>query len=152
MPRKGTDEYDTEFAFLKRTKALLDREPARRARDVARSLPDLSSEVRARVRAPILEWSTPVAPEIVMEFRGLKVEEAIIDDLMRAIEQRPLVEALERRIRALQRREMELVREEAGGRYLGDHVFWEDEDALVVLSRLFTNWARWARAEPLEGP
>jgi hypothetical protein len=87
-----------------------------------------------------------------MAFSGMKLEQALIADLMTDIEERPLVEALERRIARIERHEIELAEYEPNGQYMRQRAFWEDEDSLVVLNRLFTNWARWARAEPLEGP
>jgi len=152
VTRIGTDDHDTERAFLLETEALLKRELTRRAAFLVETMPHLSQVVRTHVETPIQEWPEPVDPEMAMEFGGLRLEEAIIAELTRIIEERPLVDALERRIAAVQREEMELIEEAPDGLYLRDSAFWRDEDVLAVLNRLFTNWARWLRGEPLEGP
>ena len=152
MARSDVEEYSQERAFLEKSNALLERELERRARRVAREVPRLADEVAVRVATPVRQWTTPVDLEIAMEFRSLKVEEAVIADLLQAIEDRPLPDAIERRSRGIERDEKELIHREPGGAYLLDSAFWRDEDALNVLSRLFTEWARWVRGQPLEGP
>jgi hypothetical protein len=152
MTRAGTSAFDTEATFLKECAALVDRELAYRARAVSRHSPELASAVTAAVATPARDWPAAVNAEIVMAFHGLKLEQALVAELLDEIADRPLVDALDRRIARVERHEADLVQYEPNGTYLGDRAYWDDEDALVVLNRLFTNWARWARAEPLEGP
>lgn len=150
MTREGHDDYRTEHAFLIEMKAACVNQIAHRARALMRTAPDLSGEVTSLIETPIERWPRDANRTVVAQIHPLKLEESLIEDLMRAIDQAPLVHAIDKRIAQLEREEIEITHEQPFGRYLLDSAYWRDEDALDALNNIFKNWARWCRSEPLE--
>jgi len=152
MTRTGSDDYRTEHAFLMQLKSLVLRELAHRAGRLADTAPGLAGQVSALIETPIERWPADIDQGVLVQLHSLKLQDSLVDNLTTAIEQTPLVEALEGRIARLEREEIAMTREEPFGRYLLDSAYWRDEDALDALNDVFKNWARWCRGEPLEVP
>lgn len=152
MTRDGLEDYRAEHTFLIEMKATIENELAHRARRVAQRTSELADQMASLIERPIEGWPRDIDRGILAQLRPLKIEERLVDDLTQAIIERPLVEAIDRRIAHLEREEIEITHEQPFGRYLTDSAYWRDEDALAALNKIFKNWARWCRSEPLEVP
>lgn len=152
MTRQGSDEYHTEHDFLIEMKAAIESELAHRASHLVRTSPDLAGQISALIETPIERWPPDADRGAAARLHALKLEERLLDDLISAIDQSSLVDAIERRIVHLEREEVDIAHEQPFGRYLLDSAYWRDDDALDALNRIFKNWARWGRSEPLEVP
>lgn len=151
MDRTNTPEYQTERDFLQRMKANVEAEMAKRVLDLTDTRPDLQEEIEAYVETPLKEWNRPLQSDVDTEFHALKLEEAVIDDLLTAIEEHTYVDAILKRIRHLQEEERQ-IESEPGFAYLHRPEYWNDEQALSVLNHLFERWDEFAHGRRLRGP
>jgi hypothetical protein len=152
MTRTGQRDYVDEHAFLIEMKATIENELAHRARRVAERTPALADQMASLLETPIERWPREVDRGVLGQLHPLKLEERFVDDLTQAISKTALVKAIDKRIAHLEQEEIEITHQQPFGRYLTDSAYWRDEDALAALNRIFKNWARWCRSEPLEVP
>ncbi len=152
MSRTDSENYGLERQFLIDMKAGIDREMAHRAKELGSVAPELSGET-VKVLEDFTKPLTDSVPlTLVAQFQALRLEEAILAELERDIEQAPLVHTIESKLHRIENEELGLTGERPEGRYLTNSAYWRDEDARLAFNSIFKNWARWCRGEPIKVP
>jgi len=147
MTRSGTDDFRAESAFLDALSDRLQSQLARQAGRISVESPELAAEVQQLIATPFAQWPAGVGAELQSAIGALKQEEAIIDDLRRAIDARPLTGEIEKRIASLERQESTLEADEPA-RYLSESAYWRAGRTQAILNQLFQSWSGWQRGEP----